>query len=488
MSDGKPIFIVLAVGAAITAIVVFALERPIGSRAVAASGERTSANSPPPGSSAIVPAVPAVPAPAPVDQAPSPIKRPPRASAEFGILTDRPMSELEALTDPKSAALLLKSNDCGDAATCDAVRTFLLGEERVQIVIVAGKNWNRPAPSDMDRIAPTLTEKEREAALAAPFVVRVQVTGVALPDQLPARGGFALAAAIAEKLHGFVHDQVTDRLERAQTFAARAITAPLGASAFRKDRIDYQYESNDAGGVRLITAGLTRFGAPDLEIDGAPHSVAAQLADVLGALAEALVNGVTTTPVSITPGDVARARGANAGELAADTPPVPVPIGLADVIPHSGDPNDFMARVVPPEGASPEGYEDLAGIFFGGESEGPPGDDLRAAHEKTQRVLPDLLSRFKASRAEGAALYVEVPFALPGTDAGVDPLVNEKSFDFLLLEVTQWDDRTITGTLVDDSAPVLGLKKGATVTRKRNELTDYEFKLADGGMEIGSAP
>jgi hypothetical protein len=111
---------------------------------------------------------------------------------------------------------------------------------------------------------------------------------------------------------------------------------------------------------------------------------------------------------------------------------------------------------------------------------------LKAARDKTQHALPGVLARFKQLRGAGATLFVELPFA-PDDAAYGDPTEHASDYDFLTLEVSAWDDTTITGTLLDDS-DVLPLKKGQSVTRKRSEVTDYVLKLADGGIESGSKP
>jgi len=474
MSDRKPVFIVLAIGALVTVLVVFALDKSPAREPAPASSATTASAAP--SSSVDIPKMPRA------------IKRPSAAVAELGIFSDKPKAELDAIVDPKKAVALLASQHCGDGATCEAVKKFLLEENHLRLEVLTSAAWNTPPERDLPRVAPTLTEADRAKIAKMKSVVRVLVSGPAQPDNLPARGGFALAAAIAEKLQGFVHDQVTDRLELAAQFGKRAITAPLGQSAFRKDRIDFQFTTREGGNMRLITAGMLRYGAPDLEVYGAQRAVVERLTDVLGALCEAMAGGATKSPITISLSDIERARGAKFDDSLAMPPPIPIEIDLDDVPPENGDPNDLMARVIPPDGPSPEGYEDLAASFFGLDPVGPsPLDEIRATKEKAQRMLPAILEKFTKLRGEGAALFLEIPFP---TDAEGkdDPATNPDAFDFLSLEITSYDANTVTGTIYEDPAGAYGVKKGDSVTRKRTEVTDYILRLPDGGIESASMP
>jgi hypothetical protein len=473
MSDRKPVFIVLGIGALITILVVFALDKSPPREPAPSASATTSASALPD-----LGELPAV-------LKPHAIKRPSGAVVELAIFTDRPKAELDAVVDVKSAVALLKSQHCGDRTTCDAVKKFLLAENNVRIDVMTTKAWSTPADTDLPRIAPSLSDPDRAKWKKTTSVVHVLVSGPPQPDQLPARGGFALTGAIAEKLQGFVHDNVADRLERAPTFVLRAITAPLGGSAFRKDRIDYQFTTREGGNVRLITAGMLRFGAPDLEIFGADRAIAQKLADVLGALAEALANGAPTAPITIALADVERARGS---KIEAPEVPPPMAIDLEDVAPEPGDPNDLMARVVPPEGPSPEGYEGLAASFFGSsDPENAAKDEMIAIRDKAQRMLPDVLARYTKLKADGAALFLEIPMPMD-PDAGDDPFANPNAFDFVSLEVTSFDATTVTGTIYEEPSNPLGVHQGDTLTRKRSVVTDYVLRFPDGGLESASMP
>jgi hypothetical protein len=485
MSENQPVFIVLAIGVAVTAAVVFSLDK--------------ASNAPPTTSSSALSATAT--APDPEDDEPDEppltqkaIERPEHAIAEFEILTDRPRAELEALTAPKAAVALLRPADCGPKAACEAVSRFLLADEHLKIEVKAAPDAVRPMASDLGRVAPSLTDADKDKALAMPRALVVTVSGDALPDQLPARGAFALVAALAERTKGFVFDAVTDRLERAATFLTHAITDPLGASVYRKDRIQIEYDPSEEGTVSLLSTGLLRFGAPDLVVASVPRSSAHHLADVLGALAEALADGAIASPLTIDIDDIEHARGAKYAPDAGLPPKIGVAIGLDSVPPREGDPNEKMVLVSPKDGSSATAYEDLATLFFGA----PTSDDddapltaeaLEQIRAKTQKVLPDVLARYKKMNHDDAQLEVQIPLLDPNESApDADPMKEPEKFDFVWIDVTSWDDATITGTPIDDSTLVPGLAQGGTITKPRASVTNYDLKPGDGTDESPSKP
>ena len=106
MADRSRVYVVLALGAAVLALVFAFGKGPKSSGSNVVSERATPSSLPPLPSAALLP------------RAPVRIKRPAIAVAEFGIFTDRPSAELERLTQPKNAIALLMPAHCGDAATC----------------------------------------------------------------------------------------------------------------------------------------------------------------------------------------------------------------------------------------------------------------------------------------------------------------------------------------------------------------------------------
>jgi hypothetical protein len=283
-----------------------------------------------------------------------------------------------------------------------------------------------------------------------PRVVLVHVATPATTRALALRTALAATAAIATKVDGVVWDQLLARFERPRDFASHAVTTPLDAPTFRRDRVELLYEPQDEGVVRILTAGLSRWGAPDVEAAGAPTAATESVAKIVADVAEAIANGAERSPIA----------------LGADHE-----VDVVSVHPHDGDPNDFMARIEPAAGDGPIGYLDLAERIYGpGLAAVPDASALKAQRSATPAKLATALARLEAVRARGGELLVRLPFAIPG-DAGVESM---------WIAVTGYDSRTVTGKLVDDPLGATDVARGDAVTRPRTDVEDVELRGAGG--------
>ena len=395
----------------------------------------------------------------------TPLRRPPSAIVELGVLTDQSESELAPLLDRAALAAIVRPAHCGDEGACAAVRAALEDDHTTTLQVVPASNWNL-ATVDIDASATGLSEAARTSIRRRARVVVVHVATATSSRQLAIRAGLAAAAAISEAIDGLVYDQLLGRIEAPRDFAAHAVTSPLGGSAFRKDRIELLYEPKATGTVRILTAGLSRWGAPDVEAAAAPTAASGRIADLVLGVAEALANGATAGPVALSRDDLARVRGAPYAadlEVPAGTPTT---IDLVSVHPEGGDPNDFMARVDPPGGTGPVGYLDLAERLFGPLSASADEAALRANRERAQHALPAALERWSASRGAGSTLLVRLPFDIAG-DGGVESM---------WVDVTRYDPRNVTGRLADDPLGATQFNRGDEITRPRAEVEDLEVR------------
>jgi hypothetical protein len=398
----------------------------------------------------------------PEPRASEPFRHPPSALAELGILTDRSEAELAQALERPALAATLRPELCGDEAACAAVRMALENEHTTTLQVVPVSSWN-VGGTGVDESAAGLSIDARASIKRRTRVVMVRVATATSARQLAVRAAFAAAAALAEKIDGLVHDPLLGRIESARDFAAHAVTAPLDGSAFRKDRVELFYQPKAEGVVRIVSAGLSRWGGPDVEAAAVPTASAGRLADIVLGVAEAIANGATSSPLTLTRDDLARARGA---PYPADTDlpaATTVAIDLVSVHPEGGDPNDFIARIEPPGGTGPLGYLELAELFFGPTLASVPDEAAqRAGRERAQRALPSALSRW--SRSEGSTLLVRLPFEIAG----------EGGIESMWVEVTRYDARTVTGKLADDPLGATQFKRGDEIARPRSEVEDLD--------------
>jgi hypothetical protein len=416
----------------------------------------------------VVSAEPPTPIAVPTASAPLPVQRPAKAVAEFGVLTARTEEQLGERIDVASLAARLTPDLCGDAAACDAVKATLRDETRTTLQVVDASAWSLEKV-DLDATARGLGGAEKAAVRKLPRVVVVHVTAPTDAKQLALRTALAVTAAVARDVGGVVWDQLLARLENARTFAAHAVTTPLDASVFRRDRVELLYQPKQEGIVRILTAGLSRWGQPDVEARAVPAAAAPRMAEVVLGVAQAIADGASTQPLVLTRDDLGRAAGqpypADAG-----LPPVKsVEVDVVTAYPENGDPNDLMARIVPPAGEGPIGYVDLAERFFGPVLAASPGNDVLAFQRaKAQGKLGAAVTAWEAQRASGARLLVLLPFPIPG-DAGTESM---------WIDVTRSDAKTVTGKVMDDPLGATDVKRGDEVTRPRSDVEDVELRGA----------
>jgi hypothetical protein len=392
------------------------------------------------------------------------LKRPPSSIMEVGVLTDRTEGDLQLLLARDVLAMLVESPFCGDEAACTAVRATLRDEHATSLTVLDASVWGLDK-ADVDASARGLTAAQAANVKKLPRVVAVRVATATGPKQLALRTATATAAAIAQRTNGIVWDQLLGRMETASAFAKHVVTTPLGSSVFRADRVELLYQPKGETVVRVLTSGLSRWGAPDVEVAGVPTAASARIADVVLGVAGAIADGATAGPIVLSRDDVGRARGEAYPTDAGLPPSAPVEIDVVTSHPENGDPNDFMARIVPPGADGPIGALDLAERFFGPVlAAAPTSGALDARRKQAQGKLAAAQRHWGAAADAGTKLLVMLPFAIPG-DAGVESM---------WIEVTRLDARTVTGKLTDDPLGATDVKRGDEVTRPRSDVEDVE--------------
>jgi hypothetical protein len=401
-----------------------------------------------------------------------PLRSPPSAVAELGVLTDRTESTLAELVDREALSRwVLADRACGDDAMCEAVGKALRDEQTTHLQVVARSDWDIDR-IDLDAASAGLPGGARRSLPGRSRVVAVHVataTSTLAGRGLAIRAAFAAAAAVASRIDGLVYDPVLARIESAAAFARHVPAEPEGASTFRADRVQLLYQPRADGVVRVLTAGLSRWGAPDVEATAVPTAASPRVAEIVLGVAEAVANGLAAGPVTLTRGALARVRGAPYPADAGLPEDREVRVEVVPVHPEAGDPNDFIARIVPPAGEGAMGYLDLAESFFGPTLAASPGEEVvRSRAAKARRDLGAAVARWTAGRGDGAKLLVLLPFSIPG-GAGVESM---------WVDVTACTDRTITGRLVDEPLGATDVARGDAVTRPRADVEDIDERGA----------
>ncbi|HLK38208.1 MAG TPA: DUF2314 domain-containing protein [Polyangiaceae bacterium] len=428
---------------------------------------RSSAPTPePPAETASTTARDAPSGPPPAEPPTSALRRPPSAIVEFGVLTASAPPAIEAVLDRQALGRRLGAAWCGDAEACEASAAMVRDEHTTELRVAAASDWN--VGLDPEAGTDTLTAAERARL---PKLERLVIVRVAAPTgarQLAVRTAFAAAGVIAEAVDGLVDDQVLARIEGPRAFRLHAVTEALDASSFRKDRIELVFEREGPGLVRVLTAGLSRWGAPDVDATPVATASQARVAEIVLGLAQAIADGAAVDRIVLSRDDLGRARGRAYDEP--DLPPLtPVPITLRSENPRTGDPNDFIAHVVPGPSDGALGYLELAERFFGADRAAAPEPGVLAKQRaRAQADLPSALAGWAPGRGK---LLVRFPFAIPGDEAA----------ESMWIAVTRFDATSITGTVQDEPLAAGDVARGDEVTRKRSEVEDIEFVPSTSG-------
>jgi uncharacterized protein YegJ (DUF2314 family) len=408
--------------------------------------------------------------------------RPAFASAEFAVVTDRPMDVVQKLATVAEIASLLEARHCGPA--CDAVRKFMSDEEAFEIEIRATEEIILPPKDTLDTVAPGLTPAQREKVHDYPTSVRIRTRGDITPEVMPARAGFAAAAALAEALDGFVYDEASRRIETARDFASHTVTAKLGEPAFARRQIVVQLYRQEDGTTRLLTLGMARYGSPDISLRGANMPSGPLLAEVLNAAASKLAHGHEGSTITITLEDVASVVGKKPEELN----PSPasaraVLLGIVEPERQDGDPDNELAELVPEGGSSREAWDAVVKDLFG---EAPSLDvpendaELAAVAERARKTLPDAIRRFQAGEGK---LFVKGPFPIP-SESRVD---GGAATELLWLAAASCDAVRCVGTLSNEPTYATNLAAGKTTSVQRSEAVDWMIEQKDGGTLGGES-
>jgi uncharacterized protein YegJ (DUF2314 family) len=401
----------------------------------------------------------------------------PAAATDAGVASKAPDASVATheFARPREAvaafAVLTKAKAAQIDAACATARATVADSRAVTFETRKVADWGMPKGAALDTMTTALTADERAALPTLGTVVLVTARSPVTRDATAARAGFAAAGALATSLHGLVYDEVLHRIEGAKTFAEHVITSPPGGLVWRDDRIAIElYEQND-GTARVLTLGMRRFGAPDIEVEGASMNAAHAMSVLVDRVAEKIVNGATLAPIALTEGD---AGAAVLGDL-------------VEAPHHEGDPDNVLLRLVPLGAHDPAAYDALVARVFGrvdGVVDAPDAPALAAIADRARASFPAVADAFARERTSGATLLVKLPFhttALDGSTGDAGPL------EWMWVSVASVSDAGIEGTLANTPVYVADLHSGSPITGRRDEVADYLLDHGDGGKVGGDS-
>jgi len=373
----------------------------------------------------------------------------------------------------------LKTSDC--AGDCAPLRKFL-ADTKATVEVMAAADWILPPKDAMANVARSVPEAERASLYEAKELLVVHVQGENTSDHMPLRAGFGLTAALARELGGYVHDEVTHKIDPAAAFAERLPKTAIGAPFFVPESILVQLhpldEEDVAGPYRLLTLGLARYGVPDLEVRGFHEKDGGRLALVLNAVASKVATGTRGPDIVISLADVAAVAKKKADDLtksAAKSKDLKLTLSLSERMP--ADPDNDVFRIEAPGDGDEEAHAALLATLFGEArvlTQGTNDPALLAAEARAKKAAPAAAAKWKKS---GGSFTVRVPFLVEG---------EKGKAEVMWMKVSSCDDAgTCKGALASRPVFAKNLKPGAEVSGKLAEVSDYLLELPDGTKEGG---
>lgn len=333
-----------------------------------------------------------------------------------------------------------------------------------------------PAPSAEDLRAMS----DREAVdryERATHVVVVHAPDTLLPPRAGLWCGLAAARALALRLDGVVFDPALFHLAPVDE---NDLELPTDGRIVALEHILIPYSTDERGVGWITTAGLDRFGLPNLEIRNAPPSLFGRLGHVLNAVAQRLVETMMAAADGPVPevaierdlrlslDDIARSQGEET------SPPEEGVRGWTLVgLEHTGKGRrglEPFISLVPPGLARRDQGEWLYSILndlLGPEAPencdyvSSDNEHMEEAHHRAVAALPEVKRRFLAGLETGAQLYVKHGFP------------TDDHHEYMWIAVSAWKGSRIQGRLANDPFERLDLRAGQAVEVLEKEVYDW---------------
>lgn len=285
------------------------------------------------------------------------------------------------------------------------------------------------------------------------------------------RNADVIVEEISRQMGGIVWDEETREAFSPDAWHQRRLASWTGAiPKISTQTVIHNYQNGRF--VRAITLGMSKTGLPDLVVNDFPWSAEVQVDDLINVLAQLMAErGLTEKSStfrlnlrSLSSPEMRAAEMKSLKDNALAVAYVSLRVGESE----EGDPENRLIELTADkyQGEDAQAKQELLfSCLFGTEdsvANVEHSDELLEESRKEKGKLPQLHKAFSAGLKPGEYIELKAPF-----------LTADGGTEWMWVEVTDWHDYGIEGTLENDPANVPGLRAGQIVEIKEEDVFDY---------------
>ncbi|MEY3444805.1 MAG: hypothetical protein RLZZ519_3086, partial [Bacteroidota bacterium] len=243
--------------------------------------------------------------------------------------------------------------------------------------------------------------------------------------------------------------------------------------------VQHAYREED-GFCRIVSIGMEKFGLPNIVINNAVCSAQNQLSSLINLMAQTLAEDSKITSPGILNLDIASLQDTIVrNQMRAEINDNASGKGIAYIRfakKEEGDSPGPLLELYSYDAkySNQQEYQNdfVTGIFGATDTlinTGSDNAELQAASDRAKAELPGIQERFNKGLRAQEVLLVKLPFE---TDEG--------GVEWMWVEVIEWKDDEIKGTLSNDPYYIANLKAGAAVTGDADDIFDYMIQGPNG--------
>lgn len=387
-----------------------------------------------------------------------------------------------ANTEPMLAVETLLSNRFAlfnKAEASDVVPAQMTVAVRLEKDAIA--NYAPPDLEYLQRFGRGLSSEQAEQLQASKSVV---IFDFSLPkDRLweGSRSACDLVVALAHQVDGLIWDEQTREVFAADHWELKRLANwNEVVPNVSKHTVIHAYSTGEH--VRAITLGMSKFGLPDIVVDGFSWSLNRNMGNLINLLAQSMAEGAAVSSgrdfeLDLKAIENSGVRQPQVESLMSNATGV-ARLVLDSGVREEGDPENRLLEIVFDRYDGPDVYakqEALLAAFFGWEdsyNSVEHDEELLAASRRAREKLPALRSDFANGLAPGEYVLVKAPFDTP-----------DDGHEWMWVEVMAWEGGRIRGLLKNEPYNIPDLHGGQEVTVLESEIFDYIRQFPDGTHE-----